>query len=148
MSPEQIEELFARRDRQPYPAQYQQEDALEEKLVPAGMQCPYIGISRVEPDMVCCLVYHDSHEDERFASFFRGTCRTFLCTAWRELEEEHVLFAAKLMADWYYYSLMIQSPEMLMDLCAEYHDPGDVPDDLLEELKTELVEKLREDDLI
>jgi len=112
------------------------------------MQCPHIGISGSDPGIVCCLTYHDNHKGSGFESFFTGTCKTFLCTAWNELTDRQVLFAAELMKDWYYYSLLINSLEILMDLCAEYESPQDVPEEILEELKIELKEKLLEDDLI
>jgi hypothetical protein len=52
------------------------------------------------------------------------------------------------MGDWYYYSLLINCIEILMDLCSEYDDPSRVPGSIIEELKLELVKKLNEDDLI
>lgn len=112
------------------------------------MQCPHIGISGSEPGIVCCLTYFDNHHGSGFESFFNGTCKTFLCTAWNELTDRQVLFAAELMKDWYYYSLLINSLEILIDLCAEYESPKDVPENVLSELKIELKEKLMEDDLI
>lgn len=112
------------------------------------MQCPHIGICGSDPGIVCCLTYHDNHQGSGFESFFSGTCKTFLCTAWNELTDRQVLFAAELMKDWYYYSLLINSLEILMDLCAEYESPHDVQEEILEELKIELKEKLFEDDLI
>jgi len=124
------------------------EDSCREKLVKEGMQCPHVGISESDPGIVCCLTYFDNHKGSCFESFFSGTCKTFLCTAWNELTDRQVIFAAKLMKDWYYYSLLINSLELLMDLCAEYENPEDVPDEILEELKSELKEKLMEDDLI
>jgi len=124
------------------------EDSSEEKLVKEGMQCGNVGISDSDPGLVGCLTYHDDHRGSGFESFFTGTCKHFLCVAWNELTDRQVLFAAKLMKDWYYYSLLINSLEILMDLCAEYERPEDVPAETLAELKIELVEKLMEDDLI
>lgn len=112
------------------------------------MQCPNVGILESDPGIVCCLTYHDNHEGSGFESFFNGTCKNFYCVAWNELTDRQVLFAAELMKDWYYYSLLINSLETLMDLCAEYESPSDVPDEILDELKIELVDKLMEDDLI
>lgn len=112
------------------------------------MQCQNVGISESEPGIVGCLTYHDCHKGSGFDSFFSGTCRTFLCVAWNELTDRQVLFAAELMKDWYYYSLLINSLEILMELCAEYEAPGDVPGEIIAELKLELVRNLMEDDLI
>jgi hypothetical protein len=124
------------------------EDSTEEKLVKEGMQCGNVGISESDPGLVGCLTYHDNHSGSGFESFFTGTCKSFLCVAWNELTDRQVLFAAELMKDWYYYSLLINSLEILMDLCAEYESPRDVPDEILAELKIELTEKLMDDDLI
>lgn len=124
------------------------EHSSEEKLVKEGMQCGNVGISDSDPGLVGCLTYHDDHKGSGFESFFTGTCKHFLCVAWNELTDRQVLFAAKLMKDWYYYSLLINSLEILMDLCAEYESPEDVPSGILAELKIELVENLMEDDLI
>lgn len=149
LAPEFIEDIFIRRGMDTTGRTgLHPEDSLEEKLVPLGMQCPHIGISPMEPELVGCLTYHDSHEGTRMNSFFKGTCKSFLCVAWRELTDRQILFAAELMADWYYYSLLIQCPELLEDLCAAHDGADDVPDDVLDDLKAELEERLREDDLI
>lgn len=112
------------------------------------MQCGNVGISDSDPGIVCCLTYDDDHSNCGFESFFNGTCKNFYCVAWNELSDRQVLFAAELMQDWYYYSLLINSLEIIMDLCAGYDRPCDVPDEVLDDLKTELVKNLIEDDLI
>ncbi len=124
------------------------ESTCSEKLVKDGMQCPNVGITDQDPGMVCCLTYFDDHTGCEFKSFFKGTCKSFLCVAWNELTDRQVLFAAKLMRDWYYYSLLINSLELLMELCAEYETPENVPPEILEELKIDLIGKLMEDDMI
>jgi hypothetical protein len=123
------------------------EESCEEKIVKDGMQCGNVGISRTEPGLVCCLTYHDEHKGSGFESFFKGTCKGFRCTAWNELTDRHILFSAELMKDWYYYSLLINSLELTMELCAEYESPRDVPDEILAELKIELETKSREYEL-
>jgi hypothetical protein len=50
------------------------------------------------------------------------------------------------MKDWYYYSLMLYSTDLVMNICSEYERPSDVPDDVLTELKNELVTTLRGND--
>ena len=112
-----------------------------------GMQCGNVGFSRSDPGLVCCLTYDDDHNGSGFESFFTGTCKNFRCTAWNELTDRQVMFAAELMKDWYYYSLLINSLEMTMDLCAEYGSPADVPEEIIEELKIELAAKVRENEL-
>ncbi|HNX24616.1 MAG TPA: hypothetical protein PKG60_11260 [Spirochaetota bacterium] len=149
ISPDNIEEMFISRDADAARRlQKHPEDSFHEKLVKEGMQCAHVGISGSDPGLVGCLTYHDDHRGSGFESFFTGTCKHFLCVAWNELTDRQVLFAAELMKDWYYYSLLVNSLEILMDLCAEYESPEDVPDEVLSELKIELKEKLMEDDLI
>ena len=125
------------------------EDSFKEKLIADGMQCSYIGIEDYDNNAhLCCLIYAESHEGKAYESFFNGTCRSFLCTAWDDLTDREVLFAAELMKDWFYYSLLINSPELLTKLCAEYGTPKDISDDSLNELKTELRRRLSEEDMI
>ena len=108
------------------------------------MQCTNVGILRSDPGRVCCLTYYDEHKESKSASFFKGTCKRFLCNAWNELTDRQVLFSAELMKDWYYYSLLLNSPELIADLCAEYESPNDIPAKVLEKLKTELESNLKE----
>lgn len=149
VSPERIEAIFiSRDDESALRLSRHPEDSCENKLVDEGMQCPYVGISKSEPSLVCCLTYFDDHKGSGFESFFKGTCKSFFCTAWNELTDRHVFFAAELMKDWYYYSLLINSPKFIVDLCAEYESPEDVPAATLAELKIKLLENIMEDDLI
>ena len=125
------------------------EDSFEKKLVADGMQCPYIGIEDYDDNAhLCCLIYSEDHEDKTYESFFRGTCRSFLCAAWDELTDREVLFAAELMQDWFYYSLLINSTDIVTRLCSEYSSPKDVPEDTLGELKIELRRRLSEEDMM
>ena len=125
------------------------EDSLEEKLIKDGMQCSYIGIEDYDDNAhLCCLIYAEDHEGKAYESFISGTCRSFLCAAWDELTDREVLFAAELMKDWYYYSLFINSTELVTKLCAEYSSPKDIGEDTLDELKTELRRRLLEEDMI
>ncbi len=150
VSPEQIEDIFIGRGNESNSRRKLKhpEQSSEPKLVKEGMQCGNVGITDDEPGIVCCLTYNDDHTGCGFESFFTGTCKHFLCVAWNELTDRQVLFAAELMRDWYYYSLLINSLEILMDLCAEYDRPDDIPDDVLDDIKSELVKNLLEDDLI
>ena len=146
--PCEIEEIFKERDSSAGLSLRHPEESDMDKLVKEGMQCPHVGISGSEPGIVCCLSYYDDNKPPEFRSFFTGTCKNFYCTAWNDLTERQVLFAAELMRDWYYYSLLINCTEIIMELCAEYDSPGDVPEKVLDELRLELVKKLNEDDLL
>ena len=112
------------------------------------MQCPYVCIIDSDPGLVGCLIYFEDHNGSRIESYFKGTCKTFLCAAWYELTDRQILFAAEMMKDWVYYSLLIKSLEILTDLTVEYDHPKDVPDEILQELKIDLIKSLMEDDLI
>lgn len=150
LQPELVEEIFTKRESNPatiYCSRHPEESD-NEKLVQDGMQCPHIGISESEPGIVCCLVYTNDCKKPALKSFFDGTCKNFYCTAWNELTADQVLFAAGLMQDWYYYSLLINCNDLLVELYADYGCPSDVPALKLEEIKKELAQKLYEDDLI
>lgn len=147
MPPEKIEEMFMDSDRRsagrpiPHP-----EASFAEKLFPDELQCANVGMQASDPGLVCCLVYEDCDRGEEIESFFRGTCKGFHCPAWQELTDPEVLFAARLMGDWYYYSLLINHVESLHDLYARYSGPEDVPEDELEALRSELVDFFMEED--
>jgi len=124
------------------------EDFFEEKLIKDGMQCRYIGFSDYDHTLLCCLIYSEDHKGKIYESFFSGTCRNFMCAAWDELTDREVLFAAELMKDWYYYSLLVNSPEIVKKLYAEYNTPEDISENIIEELKIELRNRLLEEDMI
>ncbi|HOP62659.1 MAG TPA: hypothetical protein PK358_16000 [Spirochaetota bacterium] len=145
MSPEKIEDLLKRRGdegpsipfRHPY-------SVTEAKLYREAMQCPHVGI--IEGSEICCLIYDDPGKEGDLLSFFNGTCRNFCCPAWDVLTDREIIFAARLMGDWYYYSLLINDVETLQNLCADYGSPGDVTEEELESLKEELLERFIEED--
>jgi hypothetical protein len=146
---ERIEDLFVKRgyERCERPVRHP-EDAGEERLVSKGMQCPHVGIAESDQGLVSCLVYNDCDRGGTLQSFFTGTCKNFLCPAWDELTDREVLFAAGLMGDWYYYSLLINDMVTLCNICAEYGSPEDVPPEGLETIKRELDERLHAEDVI
>jgi hypothetical protein len=149
VSPERIEGMFINRGRECFghPVKHP-EDASEEKLVRDGMQCPHVGIAPSDPGLVCCLAYFDCDLGGKLQSFFTGTCKNFLCEAWDELTDRQVLFAAGLMGDWYYYSLLINDTGILRNICTDYSSPEDVPAETLRMLKAELAERLLGEDVI
>jgi len=147
MQREKIEEMFMDRERSgPGREILLQESSLEEKLFPDELQCPNVGMQGSEPGLLCCLVYTDHDRGEEFESFWESTCKTFRCPAWTELTDREVRFAARLMADWYYYGLLINDIETLQDLCAQYERPEDVPEDELEPLRDRLIQFFMDED--
>ena len=147
MPPERIQDMFMDRDRacSKRPLQHM-EVACAEKLFSDELQCPNVGMQETEPGVLCCLVYGEHDRGEEFESFFNGTCKTFHCPAWYCLTDRQVLFAARLMGDWYYYALLINDIESVQDLCARYNRPEDVSAEELASLKSDLVEFFMEED--
>ncbi len=123
-----------------------QEEACAEKLFREEIQCPHVGIHSADPGLVGCMIYADHDRGDEIESFFIGTCKTFLCPAWYDLTDRQVVFAARLMHDWYYYSLFINDIEAVHEICALYGHPEDIPPDRLRSLKDELAERLLEED--
>ena len=148
-APEEIESIFIDRalDRTKSIHGHPEESS-GKKLFNDAIQCPNVGVSSEDPGIICCLVYDCAARENAISSFFNGTCKNFFCAAWDSLTDEEVLFAAELMGDWYYYSLLINCIDVLAELCSDYEKPRDIPTDILKELKVELVKKLNEDDLI
>lgn len=147
MPPERIEDMLMDRAREcsGRPIKHP-EEACAEKLFRDEIQCPNVGMQSPYPGQVCCLLYTEHDRGEEIESFFNGTCKTFLCPAWYDLTDRQVLFAARLMHDWYYYSLFINAIESVHEICAMYSRPEDVPPDKLRSLKDELAERLLEED--
>jgi len=123
-----------------------QEESQYEKLFSDGMQCVHVGFQESDPGCLGCLVYNEVDRGEEFESFLKGTGKNFYCPAWENLTDEQIVFAARLMGDWYYYSLFINHIEAVHEICAIYTDPEDIPDEELAILKEELVEKFIEED--
>lgn len=147
MPSERIEELFQKRgqDFSTHELKHPDESCFE-KLFHDAMQCSHVGMSSTDPGVICCLIYDAAERGEAVESFFQGTCRNFYCQAWHDLTDRQVLFAARLMGDWYYYSLFINDIEAVQDVCARYTHPEDVPYEELETLKSDLIERLMDED--
>jgi len=142
---EELEEMFMKRGmNNPEDDKTHQEVSLHEKLVEEGLQCCHVGFAESEYGTVGCLVYTEDHSGSDMEEFFTGTCKTYLCEAWKELSDREILFAAELMHDWYYYSILINSPDVIQELCADYGSPDEVPEDVLDNLKFELSERIQE----
>jgi hypothetical protein len=147
VTPGEIEYLFGERGREGLKrARLHQDVSCSEKLFPDAIQCSHVGMDPSEPGIVCCLLYGEDDRGEDVESFFNGTCKNFYCPAWDDLTDRQVLFAARLMGDWYFYSLLINDIEAVHDLCASYDRPEDVPPDELGDLKQRLTERLMDED--
>ncbi|PKL35773.1 MAG: hypothetical protein CVV44_19800 [Spirochaetae bacterium HGW-Spirochaetae-1] len=147
MPQEQLEEMFyARGQKEPSRPLKHPEEAEREKLFRDAMQCSHMGILPDEPGIMGCLIYGEQDPGHHMESFITGTCRNFYCPAWENLTDRQVLFAARLMGDWYWYSLLINHVEALLRIFSQYENPEDIPDEELESLKEELLERLYDED--
>lgn len=145
MTRDELESLLSERGasgpQRPYRHPY---TVTEKKVYLDAMQCPHVGLDR--DDEICCLIYSESDKGGELLTFFNGTCGNFYCPAWDDLTDRQILFAARLMGDWYYYSLLINDIEAVQNICAEYDNPSDVPEDEIEILKEELMERFIAED--
>ena len=115
------------------------------KLYEDGLQCPFV--SRMDGSgIIGCAVYPGGQErDLRFECFQNYTCKYFSCQARDILEDREIGFAARLMGDWYYYTLLIHSFGLLRELQREYGTAASVPPVKLEQVKEALEKALREE---
>lgn len=103
-----------------------------------AIRCPLAGFIDADRTLVGCLVYSRPPETDPAHGFFERTCRTFSCAARETLEDSEALFAARLLGDWYYYGLLINSIPLLRELIHSHGVPGNVPESRLRELKSRL----------
>ncbi|MCP4136184.1 MAG: hypothetical protein GY754_34755 [bacterium] len=104
-----------------------------------GIQCHFVGYLNNREPAIGCLAY--SNKDVFLPEqkcFFSKTCRSFSCLAREILSDIEILFAAKLMRDWFYYSLFINDINILKDTCKNYKTPENLPGNILESIKKEL----------
>jgi len=141
LSPEEINKLF--KNRHLNSKKNNCKSSRPEKSLADGIQCEYVGYIDSSKTEIGCLIYNDElSKTGSMAKFFSKTCKTFFCPASNILTDDEILFAAELMQDWYYYSLLINEISILKGLCREYKSPGHVPENRLDAVKGELKIKL------
>ncbi len=146
-SPEKIGGLFHERAKKKGGTPFESpENSSEEKLFHDAMQCPHGGLDRVDTDEIGCLIYAEHDRGAKAETFFQGTCKNFYCAAWDCLTDEEVIFAARLMGDWYYYGLFINDIACVQELFAVHGRAENVPAEELESLKEELKQRLIDED--
>jgi len=145
MDIKQIEELLLKRGTEGSPHPFLHPYTVTcGKLYRDAMQCPHVGLS--DDNEVFCIIYDEPDKKGEVLSFFNGTCANFYCPAWDVLTDRQVVFAARLMKDWFYYSLLINDIEAVQNLCALYNSPEDVPEDELRELKEDILDRFIAED--
>lgn len=82
------------------------------KLYNDGLQCPFVAL--LDDGTVGCVIYPTKESaDSRFDCFQNYTCKYFSCASKEILSDEEILYAARLFGDWYYYTLLIHSIDLL-----------------------------------
>ncbi len=107
-------------------------------------RCPHIGIINEDIQTIGCLIYGHAIKGETIDAFFEYTCKNFSCRAREMLSREEILFAARLMGDWYYYSLLINEITLLQGLFRKYGLPERISPEELALLKRRLAGLLRD----
>lgn len=115
------------------------------KLYEDGTQCPFV-CHVDDTGVIGCAVYPGGGEkDFRYECFQSYTCKYFSCQAREVLTDDEIGFAARLLGDWYYYTLLIHDIALLRSLIREFASPEKVPAARLAALKDALARSLPED---
>ncbi len=115
------------------------------RLFGDGTQCPFV-CHVDDTGVIGCAVYPGGGEkDFRYECFQSYTCKYFSCHAREVLADEEIDFAARLLGDWYYYTLLIHDIALLRSLLREFTSPEEVPAARLAALKDALARSLPED---
>ena len=109
------------------------------KLYDDGLQCPFVSSMEDPREIGCALYPNTGEEDLRFECFQNYTCKYFSCQSRELLTDREVLFAARLLGDWYYYTMMIHSINILRDVIIEYTSPEMVSPRALTDIRNRLV---------
>ncbi len=124
-------------------------DAVEEyiitlpRLYDDGLQCPFVAYIGDGNILGCALYPREEKEDYRYDCFQNYTCKYFSCPASDVLTDAEILFAAKLFRDWYYYTLLIHSVDILKKLAHEYSNPENIPSGEIKKLREILLSSLK-----
>ncbi len=115
------------------------------RRVDEGTECPFLGYIYEDRQVVGCLAYSNPYfiRKER-CDFFNNTCKKFSCLARDTLNEYEIKFAAELMRDWFYYSLLINEINILRTLTSHFKKAGSVPAREKERIRAELLFNLNE----
>lgn len=117
---------------------------LPPKALPDALQCPHVAFTDEACSLIGCLYYHEKAMQED--TFFKKTCKTFLCPAAEELSPEEIIYAARLCGDWFYYSLLIHEIKFLRSLMNRYPDPDKMPQKTRQDMQARLTGALRQEE--
>jgi hypothetical protein len=112
------------------------------KLYRDGIQCPFIGYIDPHNSIPGCLLYPDTGQPDLRTSAHQKICEHFSCVAKDILTDDEITFAAALMDDWFYYSLLIHEITLLKDMHKKYKYPAEVPEGMLRAIRRALLVQL------
>jgi len=112
------------------------------RLYDDGLQCPFVAYTGGGNVIGCAVYPREEGDDIRFECFQNYTCKYFSCPSRDILVDAEISFAARLFRDWYYYTLLVHSVDILRNLVREYGDPGDMPVDRVGKLRETLASSL------
>ncbi len=115
-----------------------------EKKIDEGIQCSFVGFTGIDGEIGCLAYNNQGPFTDADGEFFIKTCKIFSCRARDELTAGEIRFAAELMRDWYYYSLLIHEIPMLRDLIKRYSTVQSVTEERLSRIQTILICRLKE----
>jgi len=111
------------------------------KLYQDGIQCPFVIL--LDDETIGCTLYPETaHEDMRFDCFQNYTCKYFSCYSKEILADDEIIYAARLFRDWYYYTLLIHSINVLRQFREHQPDPEQVNPEDIQNLKQLLKDQL------
>ncbi|MBN1495537.1 MAG: hypothetical protein JXA07_02135 [Spirochaetes bacterium] len=106
-------------------------------------QCPFLGMADEEHKAVCLLADSDTDHNIRHECFLSYRGKEFICRAKEMLTDNEICYAAIFAGDWYYYSILIHSQNLLDSLMRDYSDPCSIPLKRRELVKRKLEERIR-----
>lgn len=106
-------------------------------------QCPFLGITAEEHKAVCLLADSDTDRNFRHECFLSYRGKEFICWVKEILADNEICYAAMFTGDWYYYSILIHSPDVLRSLMRDYSDPCSIPLNRRELVEQNLKERIR-----
>ena len=110
---------------------------LPDPIVIGGVQCPFVGYKGTW--RIGCLLYGDIDDSYRRDCYYQYGGKHFTCNAFHELSKDDIIYAARLLGDWYYYPILIHTPESLEFIKKNNPDPKAIPEDKLRKIKDSLL---------
>ncbi|MBN2077797.1 MAG: hypothetical protein JW838_02455 [Spirochaetes bacterium] len=101
-------------------------------------RCPFIAL-KDESGIIGCALHSDTPGEERHDCVRSYSGKRFRCEVHDALGDDEVRYAASLMRDWYYYSILIHSATILREIMSGHPSPGEVPPGMVTRLQERLM---------